>query len=160
MYKDTPRPRVQKGILRVDPSWWLPRTRNSKRRSGEPVTKQEERDWDGFAFMIASNAVVAQWPSLGVCYVPTFDVLCLYQRNRRAAHHPVHLEEFDQLCGYFARKGITVLARAMYPDDGRTKRTAFAIVIDASQDKMDWVAELMANVAACCRQKWKLILAK
>ena len=63
-------------------------------------------------------------------------------------------------CVATSRAKESTCCAAMYPDDGRIKRSAFAIIIDASQDKMDWAADLISDVAVWCWEKWEPILCK
>jgi hypothetical protein len=141
------RPRVRKGIREdIDPKWWPAPVR--EQIAGACVPKQETRNWAGFASMLAGDAWVARSRLVfGICRA---SMRCVFTGGTAAPPtSPCTSRSSASYADIWRAKESQCWAVRLINEP--TIRTAFAIIIDASQDKMDWAAELMADVGGARR---------
>jgi hypothetical protein len=98
-----------------------------------------ERELKVFAAACARDAHMNNFVShRGIWHCEDVDVLVVYS-NHQWVHRDDELAKFRQR---LAAEGITELAFGSYPKRGKYKGYTFAMVIDASRDRLELVATL------------------
>ena len=121
-----------------------PRGRKPQKRT---AVKMTDAGWKAFASLTAKDASENHFPSRrGVWYFDDLDVLVLYNNNPYEKFPTLRDEETAEFRRRLAAEGIKELAYATYPVGGESDGYTYAMVIDASQDRQNWVADTMFEI--------------
>jgi transcriptional regulator with XRE-family HTH domain len=123
-----------------------PRPRGRKPQKGSRVN-MTAAEWKAFAHGAAKDAHENHFPSRrGVWHFEDLDVLVLYNNNPYAKFPTIRDEETAEFRRRLAAEGIKELAYSTYPVGGESDGYTYAMVIDASQDRQNWVADTMFEI--------------
>ena len=123
--------------------------------------------WNGFAFACARQAHEHDFSARRGIYLvedakdasgaeegkPEDDVLVIFNNNPFAGHAIARDWEVEELRRLLAEAGVKELGYAEYPDTGEDEGYSFAMVVDATRDQEDQVAELVDQAAMAAERK-------
>jgi transcriptional regulator with XRE-family HTH domain len=90
----------------------------------------------------------------GIWFLEKLAVLCLYNNNAYANDPTLRDKETDEFRRRMKGEGIKELAYATYPPEGQEGAGyTYAMLIDAGEEKTDWVIETMMAIIAEKRRK-------
>lgn len=115
----------------------------AKKKRTTPSWHEQARHW-------AKDAYQAHFPSRrGIFFVEAQNVLVLYNNNPWARHRELRELETAEFRRSLAAAGIKELAYATYPlEGGKDAGYTYAMILDASEDKIEWVANAMERIVA------------
>jgi transcriptional regulator with XRE-family HTH domain len=126
----------------------VPRPAPKGRKKRSPKVLMTKKSWAEFAFKCAFDAHENHFPSRrGVWFIEDLDVLVLYNNNPYEKYPTRRDEELAEFRRRMKAEGIKELAFATYPPEGKEQAGyTYALVIDASQDRQDWVVQNMGEI--------------
>jgi transcriptional regulator with XRE-family HTH domain len=131
-----------------------PSPKGRKPVKGKPViTKTAKKDWTRLAYGCARVAFREDFSSRRGVYLLTTagerGVLCLYNNNPWANHPTLRDEETAEFRKRLKSRRLKELAYASYPPEGQEDAGySYAMLIDAGEEEMSWVAETMQEIVA------------
>ncbi len=120
------------------------RKRAKGKQNKEKATMTKEQ-WTRFALVCAGDAHENWFSSRrGTWHIEDLDVVVLYNNNPYEKFPDLRDEELAEFRERLKAEGIEELGFATYPDDGYT----YAQVLNAGRDKMQFLADTMADITA------------
>lgn len=129
-----------------------PSPKGRKPAEGKPMlAKAIKREWNKLAYRCAAEAFEKNWPSRRGIYLlkVTRDkaVLCFYNNNPWANYPTLRDEETAEFRKRMRAEGLKELAYATYPPEREEcAGYSYAMLIDAGEERMDWVQETMTEI--------------
>ena len=110
--------------------------------------KKTRAYWQRFALGCACDAHENHFPSRsGIWFFEDQGVLCVFNNNPYAKYPTLRDEEVAQFRQKLRAEGIKELAYATYPGEGDEQPGyTYALLIDAGEDKIDWVVETLDEI--------------
>jgi transcriptional regulator with XRE-family HTH domain len=125
-----------------------PKGRRPAKGGQQMVAKTTKASWQRLADALAWDAHENHFPSRrGVWFLKDEGVLCIFNNNPYAKYPTLRDEELAEFRRRMRAERIKELAYATYPPKGQEDAGyTYAMLIEAGEDKRDWVAETMTGI--------------